>query len=60
MVKEIVHSMRRTKEIKGVVGIKIDLHKAYDRINCQIILQIMEDYGFDRRFNLLIFRCLTS
>lgn len=52
--------MKRKQWIKGFVGIKIDLHKAYDRVNCQILLQILEGYGFDNKFILLIFRCLTS
>lgn len=52
--------MRKKKGIKGVVGIKIDLQKAYDKVNWQGLLQILEAYGFDNKFILLIFRCLTE
>lgn len=59
MVKEIIHSMKRKKKIKGFVGIKVDLHKAYDQINWQILLNFLEGYDFNRKFTLLIFICLT-
>lgn len=60
MVKEIIHSMKNKKGIKGFVAIKIDLHKAYDRINWQVLLQILDAYDFCEKFKLLVYRCLSS
>ncbi|XP_060672714.1 uncharacterized protein LOC132803527 [Ziziphus jujuba] len=33
LVNEVIHYLRRKKGIIGYVGIKFDLHKAYDRVN---------------------------
>lgn len=52
--------MKNKKGIKGFVAIKIDLHKAYDRINWQVLIQILDAYGFSEKFKLLVFRCLSS
>lgn len=52
--------MKRKNSIKDFVGIKINLHKAYDRDNWQVLLQVLEAYGFDNKFVLLIFRCMSS
>lgn len=60
LVKEIIHSMKRKKGIKGFVGIKVDLQKAYDRVNWQVLMRILDVYGFNDKFKLLIFRCLSS
>lgn len=51
--------MKRNKGIKGFVGIKVDLPKAYNRINWQVLMQILDVYGFNENFKLLIFRCLS-
>lgn len=60
LVKESIYSMKRKKGIKVFVGIKVDLHKAYDRVNWQVLLHIHDVYGFNDKFKLLIFRCLSS
>lgn len=52
--------MKMKKGIKGFVGIKVDLQKAYDYINWQVLMQIFDVYGFNENFKLLIFRCLSS
>lgn len=57
--QEIVHSMKKKKGVKGNVGIKIDLHKAYDCVDWHCLLRILDAFGFNEKFNLLIFRCLS-
>lgn len=59
LVKEIIHSMKNKKGIKGFVGIKIDIQKTYDRVNWQVLIQILDAFGFNENFKLLIFRILT-
>lgn len=42
------------------MGIKINLHKAYDRIAWYVLLDVLDAYGFDNKFKLLIFKCVSS
>lgn len=42
------------------MGIKIDLHKAYDRVDWQVLLKVLDKFGFDSKFKLLIFQCVSS
>lgn len=37
LVNVIVHTMRKAKGGKGLVGIKVDVHKAYDRISWSML-----------------------
>lgn len=55
LVQEIIHLMTKKKGVKGFVGIKVDIHKAYDRVDWQVLLKVLESYGFDNKFKLLIF-----
>lgn len=60
LMQEIAHSMKIKKGLKGFLGIKVDLQKAYDRVDWNILLQVLEAFGFDNKFKLLIFRCVSS
>lgn len=44
---EILHSCRQSKE-QGVV-IKLDLEKAYDKVNWSFLLEVMRTRGFDQQ-----------
>lgn len=52
--------MKKKKCVKCFLGIKINLYKAYDRIDWHDLLQVLEAYGFYKKFKLLIFRCVSS
>lgn len=52
--------MKKKKGATGFVGIKIDLHKAYDRVDWNVLLCVLEAFGFDNKFKLLVFRCISS
>lgn len=39
---------------------QIDLHKAYDRVDWNVLLHILEAFGFDNKFKLVVFRCISS
>lgn len=41
IAQEVIHSMRNMKKKKGFMAIKIDLEKAYDRINWHFLLSCL-------------------
>lgn len=45
---------------KGQMTIKIDLEKAYDRLNWSFIRDTLEDIGFPNNINQLIWHCISS
>ena len=42
-----MHSLKKIQGRKGYMVIKIDLEKAYDRMNWSFIKKILEEIGFD-------------
>ena len=48
---EIFHSFRlRKKGTEGLMEIKLDMEKAYDKIEWEFIFQILEKFGFEPKF----------
>lgn len=56
-MNEIIHCLRRRKVDKGLVGIKIDMNKAYDCIDWGVLNQLLFQYGFSMRVFSLISEC---
>lgn len=57
LVNEITHSLRRKKGVVGIVGIKIDMQKAYDGVDWKVLSQIMYCYGISARVVNLLSQC---
>ena len=58
---EAIHYMKRkTKGKKGNVALKIDISKAYDRINWRYLEAMLRRMGFDSHFIAMIMLCVTS
>lgn len=49
LINEIVYSMRRKKWDKGLVGIKIDISRAYDRVEWNVLNGLLVNSGFRLR-----------
>lgn len=60
IAKEMMHSMNKMKERKKFMVIKIDLEKAYDRLNWDFIRQCLQALNFSEEFIQLIMACMTS
>lgn len=60
IVQEIFHTMRNKKGKNGFVGVKVDLEKAYDRIQWQLAIDTLKTMGFNDHFCNLITSCLSN
>ena len=58
MVNEVIDTMLKRKE-KGVLC-KLDIEKAYDQINWNCILKVMQKMGFGTKWIRWIKRCITT
>ncbi|KAK4267638.1 hypothetical protein QN277_024391 [Acacia crassicarpa] len=52
--------MRKTKGRRGIMTVKIDFEKAYDRIRWPFIRRVLEEAGLDGKFTNLVMDCITS
>ena len=58
---EVIHYMKRkTKGKRGNVALKIDISKAYDRINWKYLEATMRKLGFATHFVDMIMLCVTT
>lgn len=58
---EIIHSMKRNKKAKvGDVALKIDISKAYDRVDWGFLERMMLKLGFDRNWTDLVMLCVRT
>lgn len=60
VVQEAIHSMRTRKIKKGAVALKIDLEKAYDRLNWDFIDDTLRHLGLGDKFRNVIMACISS
>lgn len=64
IVYEIIYSIlikdTRLNNRKSCVAIKLDMSKAYNRINWDFIWHLLSTFVFSKEFILLIMRCISS
>ncbi|KAL0402832.1 UNVERIFIED_CONTAM: LINE-1 retrotransposable element O protein [Sesamum radiatum] len=58
--QEIMHYLHRKKGRKGFMAIKIDLSKAYDRVEWPFLLKLLEELGLNETFVNWISQCISS
>lgn len=60
MAYELLHSMKLNKKKRyGVMAIKLDMSKTYDRIEWHYLKAILGKIGFSERWTNLIMSCVT-
>ena len=60
IAQELIHSLKRRKEREGFMVIKIDLEKAYDRLEWSFVRIVLDHSGFPKNFSELILSCIST
>ena len=60
VVQEIIHTMGRAKGKCGYMALKIDLEKAYDKLEWGFIRSMLIRYNFPDNLNDIIMSCISS
>ena len=60
IVQELIHSFKIRKIKSGQMAIKIDLQKAYDRVNWDFLQAVLSKIGFNRTFTGWIMSCVST
>ncbi|KAK3034759.1 hypothetical protein RJ639_032712 [Escallonia herrerae] len=50
IVQELWHTMRKKQGKGGLMAIKIDMEKTYDKMEWNFLLTVLENLGFDDRW----------
>ena len=59
-MQEIIHTMGRTKEKGGYMALKIDLEKAYDKLEWSFIRSMLIRFNFPNNLIEIIMNCISS
>lgn len=46
LAQEVMHTIHTYKKHVGLVALKVDLEKAYDRVSCDFLRTALHDFGF--------------
>lgn len=60
IAQEILHSFKSRKTKPGLMAIKLDLQKAYDRVNWKFIQAVLLHFGFNEVFTGWATACVSS
>ncbi|XP_026410754.1 uncharacterized protein LOC113305978 [Papaver somniferum] len=60
IVHEILFSMKHKKVKKALVGLKLDMSKAFDRVEWSFLLSIFRQLGFHNDWISLIEQCIST
>ena len=59
VAQEVIHKMKAGKGKRDIMAIKIDLEKAYDRLDWRFVIDSLRDMGLNDHFLNLIWHCIS-
>ena len=59
-MQKVLHSFKNRKIIFGTMAIKLNLQKAYDRMNWSFLKEVLLRFGFNETFTSWIMACVTT
>jgi len=59
IVQELLHSFKTRKTNPGLMAIKLDLQKAYDRVNWKFLQVVLLHFEFNETFTKWIMACVS-
>ncbi|PKI47068.1 hypothetical protein CRG98_032544 [Punica granatum] len=60
LAQEIIHTMKTSRARKGWVTMKIDLMKAFDKLEWSFIITVLRQFGFHEKFIAWIHQCIST
>ncbi|XP_060973692.1 uncharacterized protein LOC133038980 [Cannabis sativa] len=60
LTQEIIHKIKNKRGLGGLMALKLDMHKAYDRMEWGFLEKVLTAVGFDDRSKKLVMACVTS
>ncbi|XP_060974235.1 uncharacterized protein LOC133039370 [Cannabis sativa] len=60
LTQEIIHKIRHKRGKGGLMAMKLDMHKAYDKMEWTFLDKVLEANGFDERSRKLLMSCVSS
>lgn len=60
LCQEVLHSLQHTSSKKGGIIVKLDLEKAYDRVEWSFIENILRDTSIPESYTRVIMNLITS
>lgn len=60
ITQELIYSFRKRKDKDGYMVVKIDLEKAYDRLEWSFIKMVLVHFGFPENIIKLIISCVST
>lgn len=60
LAQEIVHTMNNKKETNKHLALKLDMSKAFDRLEWSFLINVMLQMGFSQEWCHLIMQCIST
>lgn len=58
--QEIFHKVRKHKGKNGLMILKLDLQKAYDRLEWTFVMEAMKMWGFNEEVRKMMLNCIST